>query len=146
MSMKLSPGRAKRNTRSPWRLVEVVAAEAEAARQGREVVKVDQRVDLGQRLPRQHPLDQPFDRGAVARPLDPEPLVGRAPRRDPGNCRKLHAAPARPALGFGRRDLGRERRRPAGATESGSATTKATRKSGKRSTRASMDRRRIARS
>ncbi len=76
------------------------------------VVRVDEAVDRRQRPPGEHVLDEPLDRGAIARALDPETLVGGPPGGDPGNGGELHAAEAgaRRRLALG--DEACERRRP----------------------------------
>ena len=56
------------------RPIEIVAAKVEPGLERNHVVEVDKRIDLGQRLAGENPLDQPLGRGAIARALDPKPL------------------------------------------------------------------------
>jgi hypothetical protein len=85
--------------------VEVVAAEAKAGFDRDHVVEIDERVDLRQPVAGEHALDQPLHRGSVTGLLDAESTIGRAPRRDAGNCGELDAGPALAASRLGRRNL-----------------------------------------
>ena len=79
------------------------------------VVGVDEGVDRRQAAAGEHVLDQPLDRGAVARPLDAEGAVGLPPGGDAGNLRQLHVRPLRPAGRDARGDERGKLRRPLGA-------------------------------
>ena len=87
MSTKLSlrPGIAERE----WRrdLIEIVGTERQHMGERHRIVEIDEGVDARELTAGEHVLDQPLDRGAIARLLDAETLVGVAPRRNPGNLR-----------------------------------------------------------
>ena len=76
-------------------LGEIVGAERQHMRERHRVVEIDECVHAREWPAREHVLDQPLDRGAIARLLDAEAFVGGAPRRDTGNLRQLRAAPRR---------------------------------------------------
>ena len=74
--------------------VEIVGAERQHVGERHRIVEIDERIHARERPAREHVLDQPLDRGAIARLLDAEALVGGAPRRDAGDLRQLRPAPA----------------------------------------------------
>ncbi len=75
-------------------LVQIVGPERHDMGQRHGVVDVNEGVDLGQPATGEHVLDQPLDRGAVARLLDAEGAIGLPPRGDAGDLRQLHPAHA----------------------------------------------------
>jgi hypothetical protein len=97
--------------RAARELVEIVRAAAEDVSEGDRVVDVDKGVDRRQALASLDALDEALDRGAVARLLDAEALIGAAPSGDAGDRRKLRIAPARAAGLFALGDEPVEHRR-----------------------------------
>ena len=101
--------------RERWReAVEIVRPERQHVGKRYRVVEIDECVHARERPAREHVLQEPLDRGAIARLLDAEALVGRAPCRDAGDLRELRAAPALARGRLALRDQGIERCRTLG--------------------------------